>query len=79
MAKRPEDIEDIAQSGRVVRDSDNPVVEEFKDDLLSKPSFGIRPAPDEDARILRLEAQLAEMRDKVEELEKRILAMEGRK
>jgi len=54
-------------------------VEEFKDELLSKSSMGIRPAPDDDARLRRLEGLLAEVKQKVEELEKRVMAVEGRR
>ncbi|HOV81951.1 MAG TPA: hypothetical protein PLQ01_04630 [Methanothrix sp.] len=71
MAKRPEE--------RTFRESDNPIVEEFKDELLSKSSLGIRPAPDDDARLRRLEGLLAEVKQKVEELEKRVMAVEGRR
>jgi hypothetical protein len=75
MARRPEEK---APSKWIARESDNPVVEEFKDELLSKPSMGIRPSPDEEARIRRLEGLLAELKQKVEELEKRVQAMDGK-
>jgi len=64
----------------VPRESDNPIVEEYKEELLTRPAFGVKPATTvEEARLCRMEGLLAEMRDKVDNLERRLKALEGRR
>jgi hypothetical protein len=76
MAKKSEEI---TPSKKVPRDSDNPIIEEYKEDLLNKPSYSIRPAADDEARLCRLEGILAEMQEKLDDLDKRIKAIESLK
>lgn len=71
--------EEIAPSKRVPRESDNPIIEEYKEDLLNKPGYGIHPAADDEARLCRLEGFLAEMQKRLQDMEKRIKAIEARK
>ncbi|MBN1234864.1 MAG: hypothetical protein JW999_02310 [Methanotrichaceae archaeon] len=76
MAKKSEEI---TPSKKVLRESDNPIIEEYKEDLLNKPSYSIHPATDDEARLCRLEGLLAGMQEKMEDLEKRIRAIEANK
>jgi len=76
MAKKSEEM---APTKKVSRDSDNPIVEEYKEELLNRPSYGIHPAADDEVRLCRLEGILAEMQDKLEDLEKRIKTIESGK
>jgi hypothetical protein len=71
--------EETAPSKRVPRESDNPIIEEYKESLLNKPGYGIHPAVDDEARLCRLEGLLAEMKEELQDLEKRIKAIEARK
>lgn len=62
------------------RESDNPVLEDFKEDLLRKPSFGTRPIMTSDAeRLTRLESLIAELHQKMKSLEQRIDVIEGKR
>lgn len=71
---------DINPSRAVPRESDNPIVEDYKEELLKRPSFGAAPAAAiDDARLCRMEGLLAEMSEKVEDLERRIKALESGK
>lgn len=76
MAKKSEEM---SPSKKVPRDSDNPIIEEYKEDLLNKPGYGIHPAAADEARLSRLEGLLAEMQGRLQDLEKRIKAIEARK
>jgi hypothetical protein len=76
MAKKSEEM---APSKKVLRESDNPIIEEYKEDLLNKPSYGIHPLADDEARFCRLEGMLAEMQEKLEDLENRIKVIEAQK
>jgi hypothetical protein len=58
------------------RESDNPIVEEFKDDLLSKPGYSIHSGRDDDARLARLEKLSLETQERLQGLEKRIRELE---
>jgi chaperonin cofactor prefoldin len=69
MAKKSEET---AQPKKVARESDNPIVEEYKEELLNKPGYAIYHAADYEARICRLERQMAEVQEKLEDLERRI-------
>lgn len=72
--------EEINVPKAVPRESDNPIVEEYKEELLTRPGYGVHPvAAGEEARLCRMEALLAEMKDKVDNLERRLKALEGRK
>lgn len=71
--------ENPTASKKMSRESDNPIVEEFKDDLLKKPGYGIHPGRDDDARLSRLEKISLEMQEKLQDLDKRIRALEGNK
>ncbi|MDM7939158.1 MAG: hypothetical protein QUS07_02315 [Methanothrix sp.] len=73
-------LEEINAPKAVPRESDNPIVEEYKEELLTRPAFGVHPATaGEEARLCRMESLLAEMRDKVDNLERRLKALEGRR
>jgi hypothetical protein len=74
MAKKSETITPKA----VPRESDNPIVEEYKEDMLKKPTYGARPSLDNEERLCHMEALMAEIRQKTEDLEKRIKALEAR-
>jgi hypothetical protein len=76
MAKK---IGDIAPSKKVPRESDNPIVEEYKDDLRSKPGYGVRPGGDDEVRLSRLEGLLGDMQEKLQDLDRRIKAIEVKK
>ena len=58
----------------ILRDSDNPILEEYKEDLLNRP---ILIAQDED-RIARLEGLLNELMERTRSLERRMEILEGR-
>ncbi|MDD4163119.1 MAG: hypothetical protein PHW87_11645 [Methanothrix sp.] len=76
MAKKSEEM---SPSKKVPRESDNPIVEEYKESLLNKPGYGIHPAADDEARLCRLEGLLAGMQETLQDLEKRIKTIESRK
>jgi hypothetical protein len=76
MAKKSEET---AQPKKVARESDNPIIEEYKEDLLNKPGYAVHPAADDEARLCRLEGQIAEVQEKLDDLEKRIRAIESGK
>ena len=60
----------------VPRESDNPIIEEYKEDLSHKPGYGFRPAGYDDERLLRLEELLGKVQERLEDLEKRIKNIE---
>jgi len=60
----------------VPRESDNPILEEYKEDLSHKPGYGIRPAGYDDERLLRLEELLGKVQERLADLEKRIKKLE---
>lgn len=65
---------------RSPRESDDPIAEEFREDLLQKPSFASQSASrltsDED-RLARMEGMLAELLQRVDTLEMRVQILEG--
>ncbi len=69
---------EITPSKGEPRESDNPIVEEYKEDMLRKPTYGARPTLDNEERLCNLESQLAELMRKVEALERSVLALQGR-
>lgn len=75
MAKKSEET---ITSKAVPRESDNPIVEEYKEDMLKKPTYRARPSLDDEERLCRMEALLAEICQKAEDLEKRVKALEAR-
>jgi len=75
MAKKSEET---AQPKKVARESDNPIIEEYKEDLLNKPGYAVHPVADDEARLCRLEGQMAEGQEKLENLKKRIRAIEAK-
>ncbi len=58
----------------IPRDSDNPILEEYKEDLLTRP---ILIAQNEE-RIARLEGLLNELLERCRSLERRVEILEGR-
>jgi polyhydroxyalkanoate synthesis regulator phasin len=68
------------QRSAVPRESDDPIAEEFREDLLQKPSFSAhsigRLISDED-KLSRLEGCLTELLQRIDALEKRIQALEA--
>jgi len=58
----------------ILRDSDNPILEEYKEDLLNRP---ILIAQSEE-RIARLEGLLNELMERTRSLERRLEVLEGR-
>ena len=58
----------------ILRDSDNPILEEYKEELLNRP---IMIAQDEE-RIARLEGLLNELMERTRSLERRMEILEGR-
>jgi len=74
MAKRTEEMTPIKA---IPRESDNPIVEEFKEDMLHRPTYGARHPLESEERLCRLEGILAEMSEKVEALEMRLKALEA--
>lgn len=58
----------------ILRDSDNPILEQYKEDLLTRP---ILIAQDEE-RIARLEGLLNELMERTISLERRLEILEGR-
>jgi len=71
--------EELIPSRAILRESDNPIVEEYKEDMLRKPTYGARPTLDSEERLCRLEGLLGELHQKLEALEMRLKALEGRK
>jgi hypothetical protein len=69
--------DEINASKAVPRESDNPIVEDFKEELLNRPTYGAQTAAIDDARLCRLEGLLAEMNEKVEDQERRLKALEN--
>ncbi len=70
---------EIAQVRPTPRESDNPIVEEYKEDLLRKPTYSPRSVSrllNEEERITRLEKLIAELSDKMAFIEKRIENLE---
>ncbi len=62
------------------RESDNPILEDFKEDLLRRSSFGTRPITTSDAdRLARLESLIAELHQKIKSMEQRIDVIEGKR
>ncbi|HPW72472.1 MAG: hypothetical protein IPI63_06245 [Methanothrix sp.] len=59
---------------RIMRDSDNPILEEYKEDLLTRPI----PVPRDEERIVRLEGLLNELMEKIRSLERRVEILEKR-
>lgn len=62
------------------RESDDPIAEEFREDLLQKPSFASQSANrliiDED-KLARMEGMLAELLQRTDTLERRVQTLEG--
>jgi len=62
------------------RESDNPVLEDFKEELLRRPSFRTRSIMTSDAeRLARLEGLITELHQKIKSLEQRIDVIEGKR
>jgi len=60
------------------RESDNPIVEEFKEELLRRPTFGSRSHLVDEERLTRLEGLLTEMQERIAALERRLEMLEGK-
>jgi len=54
MAKKNEEI---APSRAIPRESDNPIMEEFKEDMLHRPTYVARPALESEERLKALEGR----------------------
>jgi hypothetical protein len=81
MTNRQKDTEKPKPSA-VLRESDNPIVEEFKEDLLYRPSVSARPAGSaaiDAEKMAHLEELVLDLEQRVAALEERIGALEGRK
>ncbi len=76
MARQPEETSHFRA---VQRESDNPIVEEFKEELLKRPSYGTAPTLESEERLCRLEGLLAELLDRVEALERQVESFERKK
>jgi hypothetical protein len=59
----------------IPRESDNPMVEEYKEDLLRKPSSTVR----DEERLICLEGLVSELVEKVDSLERRVRALEEKR
>jgi hypothetical protein len=59
----------------IPRESDNPIVEEYKEDLLRKPASTVR----DEERLICLEGLVSQLLDRVESLELRIKNLEDRR
>jgi len=60
----------------VPRESDNPILEEYKEDLSHKPGYAIHPPRKDEQRLARLEETMGEMQQRLAGLEKRIKILE---
>jgi hypothetical protein len=56
----------------IPRESDNPMVEEYKEDLLRKPSSAVR----DEERLICLEGLVSDLIGKVDSLERRVQTLE---
>ncbi len=78
MAGRPNDINKLR--GMVPRETDNPIAEDFKEELLRRPSVGPRSIITSDAqRLARLEGVIADLHERITALEQRIKVLEGKR
>ena len=72
---------DVKQNRHVSpRESDDPIAEEFREDLLQKPSFASQSTGRlirDDDRLARMEGMLAELIQRTDALERRIQTLEG--
>jgi hypothetical protein len=59
----------------IPRESDNPMVEEYKEDLLRKPSSAVR----DEERLICLEGQVSDLIGKVDSLERRVRTLEEKR
>jgi polyhydroxyalkanoate synthesis regulator phasin len=68
------------QGSAAPRESDDPIAEEFREELLQRPSFTAqsvgRLISDED-KLSRLEGRLTELLQRIDTLERRIQALEA--
>lgn len=65
--------------GLELRESDNPIIEDFKEELLRRPSIGPRSIISSDAqRLAKLEGIIADMHERITKLEQRIKVLEGK-
>ncbi len=71
--------EELTPSGVIPRESDNPIVEEFKEDLLKKPAYGVHSlALENETRFCKVEDLLKNLDQKIDLLEKRIELLENK-
>lgn len=64
---------------KVPRESDNPIVEEYRDDLLKRPGYGSHPDTGDEARLSRLEGIIGELQEKLQSLDRRVREIEEKK
>lgn len=76
MARQPGEI---TPSKAVQRESDNPIVEEFKEELLKRPSYGTASTLESEERLCRLEGLLADLLRRVDALERQVGVLGGKK
>ena len=60
----------------VPRESDNPILEEYKEDLSHKPGYVVHPSGKDEQRLALLEETIGEMQKRLAGLEKRIKILE---
>ncbi len=78
MAKQPNESNQPRKAEP--RESDNPVLEDFKEEIWRRPGVGPHSGVGSDnERLVKLEGLLDEMRKKVSTLEQRIEALEGKR
>ncbi len=61
------------------RESDDPIAEEFREDLLQKPSFAsqsVSRLTSDESKLARMEGMLAELLQRTDDLEKRVTILE---
>jgi hypothetical protein len=61
------------------RESDNPIVEEYKEDLLRRPTYGSRSPLADEERLTRLEGLLAEIHERIAAMERRLEILEEKR
>jgi hypothetical protein len=59
----------------IPRESDNPIVEEYKEDLMRKPLSTVR----DEERLICLEGLVSELHGKVDSLEQRVRTLEEKR
>jgi hypothetical protein len=78
MARRQDEVDQPRRLEQ--REWDNPVMEDFKEELLRRPSVGPRSIITSDAqRLARLECVIADLDERITTLEQRIKVLEEKR